>query len=129
MGLEVGQQLELHDRLHVGAIGYPPPDSLGVGLELCVAERVLEAGGVDRAAGNFEVDLDVDIGGAGMSPAAASAKQLGDEAAEHDELGASAVVVHDPYEGSLGGRPCSPGSFGVSHVPPPPGDAPPPLRP
>ena len=74
-------------------------------------------------------DLDVDIGGAGMAPAASCSQQLGDEAAEHDELGASAVVVHDPHEGSLGGRPSSPGSFGVSHGPPSPGDAPPPLRP
>lgn len=94
--------------------GDPTPDSVGVGLELCVAERVLEASGVDCATGNLEIDLDVDIGGTGVSPATG---------------GARTVMVHDPNERPLGGCPRRPRSFGVSHVPRPPGGALRPLRP
>ena len=65
---------------------------------------VSSRGGVDRAACDLEVDLDVDVGGPRMSPGAAGAQHLGHRAAEHHELRPRAVVVDDPDERPLRGE-------------------------
>ena len=56
-----GNELALGDGFC--AVGFPSPDSVGIGFELGVAERPFEARGVDRAGGYLEDDLDIDVGG------------------------------------------------------------------
>jgi len=70
------------------------------------APSTSKARGVDRPASDLEVHLDVNVGGAGVLVVAARAEQLGDETAQHDELGSGAVVVDDPDEGALGSSSC-----------------------
>lgn len=87
-------------------VGLPAPDhvaaGLHVGLELGVPQGQLEPPRLRRAECDLEVDLHVDVGGAGVVEAAASAEQLGDESAEHDELRAATVVVDHADERPLG---------------------------
>jgi hypothetical protein len=114
-GVEVGEELELHDGLGRGAIGDPTPHAVVIGFELGVPERVLEAGGVHRATGHLEVDLDVNVGRAGVAPVAAGAQEFGNETSEYDELGPGPVMVDDPDEGPLRRGPRRPRPLGVSH--------------
>ena len=93
--VEVGKPLELHDRLYRTVVGDPSPDPLGVRLEFRIAEGRLESGRVDCSAGHLQVDLDIDVGCAGMTPSASGAQHLGYQATEDHELGPRAVLVHD----------------------------------
>lgn len=123
--IEVNQQLELHDRAGIGAVGPPAPHALAVGFELGVAERLFEPGRVDGATGDLEVDLDVNVGRARVLVVTGGAEQLRDEAAEHDGLGSCPVVVDDPDQGALSSASSCPAARRVIGHRRPPGGAPP----
>lgn len=80
----------------------PPPDPVGRCFELGVPQRLLETDGVDGTSLDLEVDLDVHVGRAGMGPAGRRAQEVGDHAAEEDELRGGPVVVDDSHECPFG---------------------------
>src|SRR5665648_302434 len=102
--VQISEQLELDHTAGQAGLGDPPPGPFVVGCEVRVAQRVLQLRGVHGAACDLQVDLHVDVGRAGMRQRSVRAQQVRDQAAEQDELGAGAVVVHDAHEGELGGR-------------------------
>ena len=71
--VQIGEEFELHHGLPVDAVRHPSPDTRRVWFKLRVAKRVLEASGVDRSARDLEIDLDIDIGGASVTPTALGA--------------------------------------------------------
>lgn len=118
--IEIGEELEL-DRRHAAVlVGAPSPDATIVGLELGLAQRLLETRRVDGAGGDLEVDLDVDVGRAGVDHARRGAQQIGHEAAEEDEFGSRSVVMDDADQGSFGRRPSGSGAgWIIGHRRPP----------
>ena len=111
--VEIGEKLELHDGSGVDAVGLPPPDTFLIRLELCVSQRLLQTRCVDGPARDLEVDLNVDVSGAGVVEGVARTQQLGYQAAEHDELGSGPVVMHDADQGAFGCSSRSPSAWRV----------------
>ncbi len=92
-------------RIHVGMI----QAQLSIRFEFGVAQRPLETDCIHDAAGDLEIHLHIDIRGAGMLKRSARAEQLGNEAADQDELGARSVqrdledsVAAEPGAQSIG---------------------------
>lgn len=119
--VHVGEQFELDHHSGCDALRDPPPDPLGVGLELGVAERLFEPAGVDSPARDLKVDLHVNISGSGVTEHAVSTEQFGDEPAKQNELRTGSIMMHHPYKGRL----CRCSSFAgprwlIGHCTPPP---------
>lgn len=66
-------------------------------------EGGLQPLGVHRAGGDLEIDLDVDVGGAGVAPTGARAQQFWNETADQHEAWRFSIVVHDADQSALDG--------------------------
>ena len=66
LGVEVCEQLKFDDSARIGE--FPAPDVLTTRHEFSVPQGFFEAASFDGPTRDFEVDLDVDIGGSGVSP-------------------------------------------------------------
>lgn len=86
-------------------------------------QRRLKSFCVDRPAGDLEVDLHVDVRGAGVRDRGAAAEQVRYEAAEQNELRRRRIGDHDPPEGCLGELARPPATNRFQHDGPPEGVA------
>jgi len=60
----------------------------------------------DGSCCDFEVNVNIDIGRAGMQPLAVRAEQLRYQAAKDHEFGSLTVVMDDSHKSSLGRSAC-----------------------
>ncbi len=73
---EISEELHPDDKLWSGLV-LPAPDSLVVGREVALDERLFQSLAVDRAALDLEIDLDIDIGCADMLARCLAAEKIG----------------------------------------------------
>lgn len=77
-----------------------------VGHEVSLSECSLQAWGVDRASGDLEVNLYVDVDCACVVEGAGCAEQPRDKPADEHEFGPASVGANNPQEGGLRCPPC-----------------------